>query len=308
LQGNIWRFDLTAADPTAWAASSSTPIFTTPSGQPITSQLLAVSTSVGGPQRMMIEFATGQRTQITNAAVASYASGTQAIYGIWDWNFSAWNSVSSVQYAFLPTSPLSANGLPSTLTIPSSSTTSGGPITSLMQQVFTSSTPGVVDGANAANTVICWQGSTSCPSGNTKFGWYANLIGGSATAAGAAEQVIFNPVFFQGAMLVDSVVPATNVPTSCSLNLDSGFTYAISVANGGVFPNVFPNFTRNGVLVSDSTAAGVQTNATGSVYVVGTPQGMTNIVYQTVTGSPAAQVLNVPSNVKAKRLTWIERR
>jgi hypothetical protein len=62
------------------------------------------------------------------------------------------------------------------------------------------------------------------------------------------------------------------------------------------------------VLVSDTIAAGVQTNATGSVYVIGTPQGLTNIVYQTVTGSPASQVINVPANSKAKRLTWIERR
>lgn len=314
LQGNVWRFDLTSSDPTAWAVSSTNPIFTTPAGQPITSQLLAISTSVGGPQRMMIEFATGQRIQLTNSAVASYASGAQAIYGIWDWNFSAWNAVSSTQYAFLPTSPLSANGLPSSLTIPSSSTTVGGPITSLNQQVFSSSQAGVVDGANAAaTTVICWQGSTACPSNNNKFGWYANLIGTTVTTAGGStsggtEQVIFNPVFFQGAMLVDSVIPANNSPTSCSSNLDAGFTYAISVANGGVFPNAFPSFTRNGTLVSDSTAAGVQTNATGSVTVVNTSQGKTNIVYQTVTGSPSAQVLNVPSNVKAKRLTWVERR
>jgi len=35
LQGNIWRFDLTNANPALWAASAS-PLFTTPGGQPIT--------------------------------------------------------------------------------------------------------------------------------------------------------------------------------------------------------------------------------------------------------------------------------
>ena len=304
LQGNVWRFDLTSTDPTAWAASSSAPMFTTPSGQPITSQLLAIASQNGGPQRMMIEFATGQRTQITNTASASYASGTQAIYAIWDWNFTAWNAASGTPYASLAATN-AATGLNSPFTIPSSSSGSPASITRLTQQTFTATSAGVIEGTN---NIVCWQGSTACLSGNNSFGWYANLIGGSSTTPGGSEQVIFNPVFFQGAMLVDSVVPATNIPTSCSSNLDSGFTYALNVANGGVFSNVFPNFTRNGVLVSDTIAAGVQTNATGSVYVIGTPQGLTNIVFQTVTGSPAAQVINVPANSKAKRLTWIERR
>jgi type IV pilus assembly protein PilY1 len=303
LQGNVWRFDLTAADPTTWAVSSTAPLFTTPAGQPITSQLLVLSSSSNGSPRLMVEFATGQRTQITNTVAASYASGAQAIYGIWDWNFSAWNAISSTPWMSLPATT-AATGLSTPFTIPSASSGSPLSITRLTQQTFTATASGVIEGTNVA---VCWQGSTSCAT-NNKFGFYASLIGGSATTPGGSEQVIFNPVFFQGAMLVDSVVPASNIPTSCSSNLDTGFTYAINVANGGVFNNVFPNFTKNGVLISDTTAAAVETNATGSVYVVGTSQGLTNIVYQTVTGSPAAQVLNVPANIKAKRLTWIERR
>ena len=34
----------------------------------------------------------------------------------------------------------------------------------------------------------------------------------------------------------------------------------------------------------------------------------TRCLYQTVCGTPGAQQLNLPSNTKAKRLTWIERR
>jgi len=113
-------------------------------------------------------------------------------------------------------------------------------------------------------------------------------------------------VYFQGAIFVDSVVPASNVPTSCSTNLDAGFTYAISVANGGIFTNAFPTYTRNGVLVSDASAAGVRTDATGSVYTVKTVEGTSNIIYQTVPGTPGSQRVNIPSNTKSKRLTWIE--
>jgi type IV pilus assembly protein PilY1 len=154
-----------------------------------------------------------------------------------------------------------------------------------------------VDGTNVA---ICWQGSTACSSGNTQFGWYANL-------PSTNEQIIFNPVFYQGAILVNSTVPANNALASCSINQDIGYTYALAVANGGVFDKTFPTYTRNGVVITDAIEAGVQTNATGSVNVANSSQHTTYIVYQTVAG-PDTQKLHLPPNTKSKRLTWIERR
>jgi type IV pilus assembly protein PilY1 len=294
LHGNVWRFDLTSTDPTQWAAASA-PLFTTPTGQPITTQLLVISTAAGGPQRLMIEFATGQRTQLTNTAPVSFASGAQAIYGIWDWNLTGWNGMSSTHYASLTPA---ASGLASPFTIPSS----GSPAP-LAQQTFTINTSTGAQGGirEGTNVTVCWMASAVCASGNNQFGWYVTLPGSS-------EQVIFNPVFFQGAILVDSTVPASNVATSCSSNLDSGFTYAINVANGGIFTNTFPNYTKNGTLASDSLAAGIETGATGSVYVVTTAQQTTNLIFQTVSGTPSSQQVNIPANTKSKRLTWVERR
>jgi type IV pilus assembly protein PilY1 len=308
LKGNVWRFDLTSATPSNWAASSA-PLFTTPSGQPISTQLLAISsTASGSPQKLMIEFATGQRTQLTNSATVSFASGTQAIYGIWDWNMSAWNALSGSHYASLAATT-AATGLSSASSYTITSTSS------LTAQTFTvnttnSASAGIVEGTNAT---VCWQGSTACSTGNNKFGWYANLVGGVTTPAGLQEQVIFSPVYFQGAILVDSTVPANNIPTSCNSNLDAGFTYVLNVTNGGIFTNAFPTFaptTGNfaNTLANDSLAAGVQTNATGSVYVVTTAQKTANIIYQTVTGSPSSQQVNIPPNTKSKRLTWVEKR
>ena len=115
-------------------------------------------------------------------------------------------------------------------------------------------------------------------------------------------------MYFQGAILVDTTIPAVQTPTSCALTTDTGFTYAISVANGGIFTNTFPSYTKNGVLVSDPNAAGVQTNATGSVYVVKTAEGTTNLIYQTISGKGSSQQVNIPPNTKSKRLTWVERR
>ena len=306
LLGNVWRFDLTSATPANWGVTnaggvsinavsggggSATPLFTTQSGQPITTQLLAISSTLsGGAPRLLIEFGTGQRTQLTNLAPVQYASGVQSLYGVWDWNLSAWNTLApGATYASLPaTTAATSLASPYTLTYGN-----------LQAQTLTVSSSGyTVDGTNVA---VCWQGSTTC-TGNS-FGWYANLPNSS-------EQIIFNPVFYQGAFVVNSTVPANNLATSCSSTLDAGFTYALAVANGGVFTNTFPTFTnpKTGTVITDAIEAGVETNATGSVYVVNTSQGITNVVYQTISGTPGAQEVNIPSNTKAKRLTWIERR
>ena len=88
------------------------------------------------------------------------------------------------------------------------------------------------------------------------FGWYANLPGSS-------EQIIFNPVFQQGSFTVNSTVPANNVVTTCTSNLDKGFTYALAVANGGVFTNTFPTYTKNGTIVTDAQEAGCRNGCHG---------------------------------------------
>ena len=316
LKGNVWRFDLTGATPSLWGVTNmggasinkptgtgpgqggggaAAPLFTTNTGQPITTQLLVVSNIVPGIGSMLqIEFGTGQRTQITNANPEIYVGGTQSLYGVWDWNLSTWNALSAgSQYATVAAS-VTGVAAPYTLTYPN-----------LTAQSLTAGTSGTVNGTNAA---VCWPGSTSCSgTPNPSFGWYANL-------PGTSEQIIFNPVFFQGAMLVNSTIPAVNATTSCTIITDTGYAYALSIANGGVFTNAFPTYTYTNpvtgisTVVSDAIAAGVQTNATGSVYVVSTAEGKTNVVYQTVSGTPGGQQVNIPANTKAKRLTWIELR
>ena len=290
LNGNVWRFDLTSSNPGNWAAASA-PLFTTQPGQPITSQLLAVSSTItGGLPRLFLEFGTGERTQLTNLTPVQYASGTQSLYGIWDWNLSAWNTLSpGSSYASL-SATAAATGLSTPFTL--------GYGNLATQTLTPNPSTGVVDGTNVA---VCWQGTATCGPTSNQFGWYANL-------PGTSEQIIFNPVFFHGGFIVNSTIPANNVATSCTSNLDTGFTYALAVANGGVFTNTFPTYTKNGTVITDALEAGVMTNATGSVYVVTTAQGTANIVYQTISGTPGAQQLNIPSNTKARRLTWVEHR
>ena len=287
LNGNVWRFDLTSNLESQWAAGAA-PLFTTQSGQPITTAVLAISSTVaGGAPQVLIEFGTGERTQLNNLGPEQFVSGTQSLYGVWDWNMAAWNALAPASgYSSLSAG---ATGLATPYTMTPSN---------LQEQTLTPNANLVtVDGTNLS---ICWQGSLT-PCGTGQFGWYANL-------PFTQEQIIYSPVYYLGAFIVNSTIPANNVATSCSSNLDTGYTYAINIENGGVFTNVFPTYTKNGTIVTDALEAGVMTNASGSNGIVTTSQGTTYLVSQGINGVPVPNRINPPSNTKAKRLTWIERR
>ncbi len=322
LNGNIWRFDLTSSDPTQWGIQRcldascanagtdyvTTPLFTTPTGQPITTQLVVASgQTTAGAQTLMIAFGTGEKTPFTNTGATSYTSSTtQAIYGIWDWAMVNWNSKSVTQYAALSAS---ATGLGSSYTIPTPSTTS----TQLAEQTFTVSTTGCSStppGASCgdrditANATVCWQGTSACSSGtNNQFGWYVNLPGGSLTQGGP-EQIVFNPELVGGAFVVNSTIPPTNTLLSCTTSTETGYTYALQVLSGGAFNNFFP-------LYNDYVAAGVATNASGTSFPVQTANGESWLVYQTYqpgSAPPAPLQINVAANSTGHRVTWTQLR
>ena len=89
---------------------------------------------------------------------------------------------------------------------------------------------------------------------------------------GSSEQIVFNPIFFQGAFIVDSTVPANNVPTSCTTNQDTGFTYVLSVAADWrhVCTLAFPHR----ILDAQVDTAAIQTDATGTPYIVSTVEAV----------------------------------
>jgi type IV pilus assembly protein PilY1 len=269
LLGNVWRFDLTSTSPSSWAASSA-PLFAGGSTHPITSSLLVafVTTNPPGTQ-VMVAFGTGQKIPLTNTTSATYASATQYMYAFWDWNVSAWNTASpTVQYASLAGS---ATGLSSPYTITPSKLTT---------QTLALQSSGIVD---ITSSTICWRGTTTCgstASSNTNFGWAAAL-------PNTSEQIVYNPQLVGGAFNVNSIVPASNSLLSCTTGLDSGFSYALALSNGGVAPhstgstNFFINTTTttvnsNGTTTTttitntDSSAAAMPTNATGQSTVMTT--------------------------------------
>ncbi len=352
--GNVWRFDLTSSTASSWgttrcldaacATTSTKPLFTTASGQPITSQLIvAAGKTAAGANTVVIAFGTGQQFPFTNTTSTSFATGTQAIYGVWDWGMANWNSKSSVQYAYL-TPTASGLSAPYTITAPNPSSPS---TTQLAEQTFTVNTSGCSttgtssascgDRDISASATVCWMGSTACSANNTQFGWFVYLPGGTSALP---EQIIFNPTLADGVFLVDSTIPPSNSLLSCNSTSASGYTYALQVLSGGGLNNVFPQYY-------DTSAAGVATNASGTPLVVTTAGGAAWLVYQTystntpssgsgngssgssgsgstgssgstvsmpgggsvtVNGSGGTLGANLPPGTQGQRVTWIELR
>ncbi len=321
LQGNLWRFDLTSSSEANWALTPG-PVFKTPAGQPITTGIVAASgaPSTGMQQFLMLLFGTGQKTPLTNTNPAIYTSGTQALYGVWDWNLSAtdggrlgpgagnpagWNGLSSAQYASL-TRTNTGLASPYTLTL-----------AKLQAQTVT------IDATTqnrdiTTNATVCWATLATC-SGNKQFGWYINL-------PGTQEQIIYSPALVSQALTVNSIVPATNNPTSCTNQSDTGFTYVLSAMTGAAFNQVFlpPSEAANSAVNSnpkytDAHAIAMQTNATGSSFITGNAAGTRFLVFETNQvqsggGANGNNILggtlglNLPPNTTGRRLTWVELR
>jgi Tfp pilus tip-associated adhesin PilY1 len=172
----------------------------------------------------------------------------------------------------------------------------------------------------AQNATICWAGQSGCTGANAKFGWYLNF-------PGTQEQVIFNPELVAQALTVNSLVPAANAPTSCTILSSTGFTYIVSAMTGGAFNEVFlppsqatnPNVNNNQAYI-DQHAIGILTDAVGTSFITQNASGTKFLIYETnqveVNGNGSASSnlqggslgLNLPPNVIGHRVSWRELR
>jgi type IV pilus assembly protein PilY1 len=312
LNGNVWRFDLTNCSPNSTTATcTGTPWGVTPGplfkalssagvAQPITTPIVLASAVLAGTSpSLMLSFGTGQRTQFTVSSPVTYATGTQTLYGVWDWNFGTWNANSAFANASLTAAQAATRtGLSAPYTLQRSL---------LQRQTYVAgATAGTVD---TSNTPITWmQCSASCNSG--QFGWYADL-------PGTNEQIVSTATPYQQGLAVNSTIPANNAILSCISNTDSGVTYLISPITGGTFTSI----TSPGTLSSgffnnnhDSNMVGLTTNETGALTVVNTNEGTTWLVGQSIVppaaGQPPVQPvqINLPPNVTVNRKTWVQLR
>ncbi|BFI95603.1 MAG: hypothetical protein RSP_11130 [Rhodanobacter sp.] len=296
LQGNVWRFDVTSSDPSKWTVSNfgnktATPLFVAKDAsnnrQPITTAIVAAAVQTGSLTRTMLYFGTGQKTPQTSTSATTYnTTGTQTFYGIWDWDMNTWNGESSVKYA--------------SLSEPQSFTRSN-----LLAQTSTEATvtgSSTIEGYRslATGTVVCWQGTNTCSSGNTQYGWMYDL-------PDTNEQIVYNPTIIEGAVVVQTAIPPSVSAIQCTAGTQTGWTMAFDPASGGglsegFFPNASGSFGTN----SDGTViGGLKMNAVGTPTTV-TYQGQIYMVTQTVSGSAALSKVNPPSAGNDTRVSWRE--
>jgi type IV pilus assembly protein PilY1 len=305
LQGNLWRFDVTSQDPTKWAVSTSSPLFSGGSGQPITtrptvgtlktintSTTLAGTTLSNAPERVVVDWGTGRQIGQTLNSPTTYAGGQQYLYGVWDWDMgtpgatgSGWNKLSSGQQA-----------ISLTATPPGQITQS-----SMIKQTVTlavASTKTTTGYRNVSHTTFCWTGDSGCTTG--KLGWYMPL-------PDAGEQVIFDPVLSQdGEFTVNTYVPSTATVLSCSVPAANGWSMGIQADTGAGSPTPF--FAINGSLSAD----GIQLNGTGTPSFINSGVAADNnseyLITQTNGGPAPPAKVNRHVIVAGQRLNWIQRR
>ena len=299
LQGNVWRFDVIGNTATSWGVSkfgkaTAAPLFAaknaTGTVQPITTAPVIAAVKTGSVNRIMVLFGTGQKTPLTATNPDVYATGQQTFYGIWDWDMSAWNAVanSKAQYATLTGTQAIVRSALLAQTVVSTAAGSGG-------------TSQVLGYRNLSTTkVVCWQGSATCASGNSQYGWLFDL-------PATQEQIVYNPAIVGGAVVVSTAIPPVILASQCNAGLQSGWTMAFDPASGGALTNgFFPNGSGSYGNNSDGSAtAGIRLDAVGSPTTV-SYGGQTYIVTQTISGSAALSPVNPPSNDVPSRISWRE--
>lgn len=305
--GRVWRFDVTSTNTSNWKVSSygggsASPLFqaTNAAGnpQPITTSITALAVQTGTVTRDMLYFGTGQETQPTTSQGVQYAVGTsaatpsstaQTFYGIWDWNMNAWNLLSSTKYAALNSATFGrANLLVQTLQSPSGAT-----------RRYLSTT-----------NVVCWSGDTSdagCTTYN-QFGWLFDLPDpGQSTGqwANEGEQIIYNPTFIEGAVVVNTAIPPEISASQCNAGNQTGWTMAFDPATGGGFTQGYFPDAGGGSSSGSATSSGTKSNGIGTSTLLqygGSNYLLTHKADNTAVITP----INPPSSNNPSRVSWRE--
>lgn len=291
VQGNLWRFDVTSSDPSQWSAStygrpSATPLFVAKDAsgnrQPISTSVAVTAVQVNNSWRVMLGLGTGLATPFTASSPISYQGGTQSVYGIWDWDMANWNSNSSNTYAYMP-----------------EITTS--PYRSIARsQLFVDSLKTENNGYRTmAQTAVCWADGNSCNPVASQYGWLFDL-------PSTNEQVVYNPIFSGGELLLNSTIPPVNTTNQCTLNLPTGWSMAFDmITGGGEKQNVFPDSSGSfAVTPGNYSITGVSTNAVGTPYIVSVGSKQ-YAISQTAGGSNGSiKRFNAQGGVQVKRISW----
>lgn len=282
--GNVWRFDLTSDDPSQWAAGAQ-PVFNA-NGQPITTAIVVSSTSKKNVYRVILNFGAGKIYPQVLGNASYVTPGTYSMYGVWDSNMDAWNAKSVFKYQ-----SLTNYGTVPTTALTSQTTTDVS---------FTNDGLGISGLRTISSNAICWNGSTTCSSGNAAMGWQLQL-------PGTNEQIVYNPTYQNGMFVVNTTIPEVAQALSCDVKAASGFTYALVPDQGTTAPtNYFLNTGYNGGLVAAVGLSGV--GSTMTVDVGNGSQVASNMFTNTNAGGWKSLKIDKSANMYKERITWVRRR
>jgi type IV pilus assembly protein PilY1 len=229
LLGNMWKFDVTSANPATWdsdfvSAGTPDPLFTTPAGQPITSQPQATlhPDDLGG---FMVFFGTGKYVEILDNDPTGQP--TQAFYGIWDKNTGS-------------------------LTPFNSSDLLDQTITNRYAQSFDTDDDGLDD-----RTFTLQDVSDNEISWDTHMGWKLELmpenVEGSANVSNFGERQVTDAIVRGGRIIFTTLVPSS---VECEFG-GTSFVMELDFRSGAALE--FPAFDLN----NDGEFDGDDTDASG---------------------------------------------
>jgi type IV pilus assembly protein PilY1 len=242
LQGNMWKFDVTASNPNSWDVAYKTgatpkPLFTTAGGvnQPITTRPI-ISSHPAKKAGYMVYFGTGKYLESGDNDPSG--ANTQAFYGVWDKNLSSHTTFTSAN---------------------------------LVQQYITNQylkefNTGDADPDNDIEVTVRDQ-SDNAVNWNTQLGWFMELkpqkVSGVTNTSNFGEKQVANAILRDGRIIFTTLVPSQN---QCDFGGNS-FIMQIDDENGGLLPD--PPFDLNGDEVFDAVdtyVGGIQSD----VGIVGT--------------------------------------
>ena len=270
LKGNVWRFDLTDTQGSSWATKQPQKIFTTQSGQPISTKIVVSRAEKGNRGDVLLNFGTGLRKVGYTDEATTYATGTQSIYGLRDRQAAAFPNGG--------TTAAQINGR-----------------TRLQQHRVTDKSKGTL-----SNDKVNWTNYD---------GWYMDLetvnlgLDDKGKPNIQYEQVIYNPYLDQGKyFIVNTFINGSSPILTCTETQVTGYTYPFETTTGSVVRGFFDKDTEN-------TTKRSQYNAIGSPQLLRTVDGKIWLLSKDSGGNVRLDEVFLPSELgtyKIRRLSWRE--
>lgn len=295
LAGNLWRFDLSASNPSLWNVRPQ-PLFRT-GGLPVTTHVTVAVVGSAGAPRVMLDFGTGQLLpQTLTTAAHPSSTARQSLFGVWDWDLTTWNRLA-------PTSPVAA--LPAAaVSAPTGGTLTAADLQSQNLNTYATMASGPFSGVRTVtSSVVCWAGGVACnpPGANRQFGWRLAL---DMPSGAPPEQLVYNPQLQDGLILFNTTLPGAAGSLSCQAQPPTGYTLALLPDTGTAPTSSYFQAATQGITAPDGAPiSGLGLGAVGTPSTVAV-DSRKFLVTQTSSGSGVAVQVNAGAASHGRRLSW----